>query len=303
MSGTVVTDKNFGFAATQSAQGTASDDLIIGTNYGESLYGGNGADRITGLDGNDIFFGEGGDDTLNGGSGFDVANYSGFRSDYTISYANGYLGVADQRGISTNDGSDSIFEVESLIFFDQSIFVDSSAPTTTAFSPSDTTVNVAVGDSIILTFSEAIQKGTGNIEIRQGSATGSLIESFSPASNRATISGSTLTIDPTNSLSNSTQYFVVLPTGVIRDLAGNNYAGTSIYDFATVAAPDTTAPSVTAFSPSDAATGIAVGSNITLTFSEAIQRGAGNIEIRQGSATGTLVESFSPSSTRATISG
>jgi Ca2+-binding RTX toxin-like protein len=177
-------------------------------------------------------------------------------------------------------------------------------PWTINASPSDNTTNIAVGSNITLTFSEAIQKGTGNIEIRQGSATGTLIESFSPTSTRVTVSGSTLTIDPTKNLSNGTQYFVVLPSGSVTDLAGNNFAGTSTYDFTTVAAPDTTPPTVTTFTPSDNTTNIAVGSNITLTFSEAIQKGTGNIEIRQGSATGPVVETFdAASSDRLTILG
>jgi Ca2+-binding RTX toxin-like protein len=180
---------------------------------------------------------------------------------------------------------------------------DTTPPTVTAFSPGDNATAVAVGNNITLTFSEAIQKGSGNIEIRQGSANGTIVESFSPTSTRVTVSGSTLTIDPTNNLANSTQYFVVLPSGSVRDLAGNNFAGTSTYDFTTAAPPDTTPPTVTAFSPEDNATAVAVGNNITLTFSEAIQKGSGNIEIRQGSANGTIVESFSPTSTRVTVSG
>ncbi len=55
---------------------------------------------------------------------------------------------------------------------------------------------------------------------------------------------------------------------------------------------DTTAPTVSTFSPTDGATGVAVGSNIVVTFSETIARGTGNIELRAGSALGTIVETF-----------
>jgi hypothetical protein len=72
------------------------------------------------------------------------------------------------------------------------------------------------------------------IEIYSGSATGTIIESFDVASSsRISISGSTLTIDPTNNLADGTRYFVVIPSGAIRDAAGNAYAGTSAYDFTT----------------------------------------------------------------------
>ena len=61
-------------------------------------------------------------------------------------------------------------------------------------------------------------------------------------SNRLTIFGSTLTIDPTSSLADGTHYYVTLAAGTIKDLVGNSYAGTSTYDFTTGAAP---APSYT----------------------------------------------------------
>ncbi|MEY4620491.1 MAG: hypothetical protein RIS65_1663, partial [Pseudomonadota bacterium] len=65
-------------------------------------------------------------------------------------------------------------------------------------------------------------------------------ESFDAAtSNRISISGSTLTIDPTNNLAGNTRYFVVFSSGNVRDLAGNAYRGTSTYDFTTASATPT----------------------------------------------------------------
>ena len=102
---------------------------------------------------------------------------------------------------------------------------DTTAPVVSTFSPSDGATNIAVGSNITVTFNEAIQRGSGNIEIRQGSATGALVESFDAASSsRLSLSGTTLTIDPTNNLANSTQYFVTFAAGSVRDLASTNYA-------------------------------------------------------------------------------
>jgi hypothetical protein len=56
---------------------------------------------------------------------------------------------------------------------------------------------------------------------------------------------------------------------------------------------DTSAPTLDSFSPADAAIGIAVNSNIVLTFSEPIQIGSGKIDIHSGSATGPVWESVS----------
>jgi len=67
----------------------------------------------------------------------------------------------------------------------------------------------------------------------------------------------------------------------------------------------TLAPQIISFSPSQLATGVGVGTNITLTFDRAIQfSGVGTIRIRETSASGTIIESFTCGvSTRATISG
>jgi Ca2+-binding RTX toxin-like protein len=182
---------------------------------------------------------------------------------------------------------------------------DTTAPIVSSFSPTDGATGVAVGNNIVLTFNEAIQKGTGIIYLRSGSATGTIVEQFDAASSaRITASGSTLTIDPTSNLANNTQYFVTFASGTVKDTAGNNYAGITTYDFRTVAPADTTAPLVSTFSPTDGATGVAVGNNIVLTFNEAIQKGTGIIYLRSGSATGTIVEQFdAASSARLSVSG
>jgi methionine-rich copper-binding protein CopC len=186
--------------------------------------------------------------------------------------------------------------------YDFTTIADTTAPTVTGFTPADGATGVAVGSNVVLSFSEAIQKGTGTISLRSGSATGTVVENFDAAtSSRVTVSGSTLTIDPTNALVNSTQYFVTFASGTVKDLAGNSYPGTSAYDFTTI---DTTAPTVTGYTPADGATGVAVGSNIVLSFSESIQKGTGTISLRSGSATGTVVENFdAASSSRVTVSG
>ena len=115
------------------------------------------------------------------------------------------------------------------------LVVDTTAPTITGFSPADGNTDAALANNIVLTFSEAIQKGTGLIQLHSGSATGTVIESFAAASsNRLALSGNTLTIDPTNTLANNTHYFITFESGSVKDLAGNNYAGVSCYDFTTV---------------------------------------------------------------------
>ncbi len=108
------------------------------------------------------------------------------------------------------------------------------APVISIFYPSDNAVEVPVDTDIVLTYDEAIARGTGEIVIKLGSGTGTVVETFDvETSARLVFSDSTLTISPTNDLSHSSQYFVVIPSGVVMDLAGNSYSGTDTYDFTT----------------------------------------------------------------------
>lgn len=165
---------------------------------------------------------------------------------------------------------------------------DIMSPTVTMFSPADEANGVSISSNIIVTFNEAIQKGSGNIVLK--TTNGTTVATYDAAtSSNLSISGSTLSINPTADLSSGTGYTVEFAAGSIMDLSGNAYAGTSTYNFTTVVA-DTSPPTVTIFSPADEATGVAIGRNIILTFSESIQKGAGNIVILD--AAGTVIETF-----------
>jgi hypothetical protein len=61
------------------------------------------------------------------------------------------------------------------------------------------------------------------------------VATYAQSSTEVTVSGSTLTINPASDLSYSTGYKVELAAGSVKDLAGNNYAGTTAYNFATTA--------------------------------------------------------------------
>ena len=143
-----------------------------------------------------------------------------------------YHGVAvDANGVAlTKTGV--YYDLTSLF---PSVFTpDTTSPTVSSFSPTDAATNVATGNNIVLTFSEAIQKGTGSIEIHADSAGGNLVESYDVAtSTNLTFSGTGLTVNPTSNLSDTTQYFVTIAAGAVKDLAGNSYIGTSTYEFTT----------------------------------------------------------------------
>ncbi|MBI3675180.1 MAG: Ig-like domain-containing protein [Proteobacteria bacterium] len=182
---------------------------------------------------------------------------------------------------------------------------DTTAPTLTSSSPADDATGVAVGTNIVLTFSEAVKAGSGAIEIHR-SSDGSLVTSISVTdTSQVTISGSTVTINPTSDLAANTGYYIVLASGVILDSAGNAYAGissNSAFNFTTAAAADTTPPTLSSTSPADNATGVAVGANIVLTFSETVKAGTGYIVIHNVN-TGALIRIAVTDTSQVTISG
>ena len=130
--------------------------------------------------------------------------------------------IANARGLLAQGYND----MGALFASAKAVTLDTVAPTVADFSPADNATHVSAGSDIVLTFSEPVTKGTtGKIAIHSVLANGPVVASS------ITISGNTLTINPTDDLVNDTHYFVTLEDGSVVDLAGNNYAGTSTYDF------------------------------------------------------------------------
>jgi hypothetical protein len=112
------------------------------------------------------------------------------------------------------------------------------SPVLTDASPRADARHVPIGHPIVLTFSETIQRGTGNFVLK--TASGSVVESFDSATSaNLSFAGNTLTIDPAANLSYITGYSLEIPQGAVTDLAGNAYAGTSTYNFSTQVDPAT----------------------------------------------------------------
>lgn len=112
---------------------------------------------------------------------------------------------------------------------------DTVAPTVLTFSPLDEATGVAVTSNILLTFSESIRLGTGNIVLKN--ASGAMIETYNAATSaNVSISGSILTINPTVDLGFKTGYTVEFSADSVEDIAGNSFAGITTYNFTTVAA-------------------------------------------------------------------
>jgi len=163
---------------------------------------------------------------------------------------------------------------------------DTTAPTLASRVPTPGATGVSTNASLSMTFSEPVKAGTGNILIKKTSdnATVSTI-----AIGSATIAGSTVTFAPTG-LTTSTGYYVQLASGVVQDIANNNYAGITdtSWSFTTGAGADTTAPLAVTFVPANGATGVSVSSDLSITFNEAVKAGTGNIVIKDTSDNSTI---------------
>lgn len=148
-------------------------------------------------------------------------------------------------------------------------------------------------DNLRITFDELVAFGSGNIRLYQ-EGVGTPIETYDATnpSGNLSLSGDTLTINPTGDLNTFTTYYVEIDDTVIEDLDGTAFAGISgngTWRF-TTGEPDTTKPQIQSLSPSNGATDIAVGSNLSITFTEDVVFGTGSIVLRENG--GSAVESF-----------
>ncbi len=126
------------YVAGSAANGTASDDMILGgsgtdnVNAGDgkdTIYGGAGSDILLGGLGNDFFSDIGGGDQVDGGDGNDRARLAGLRSGYSIDTVNGVTILTDIDASNGNIGTATLRYLETLVFDDQSVTLDTIIPT------------------------------------------------------------------------------------------------------------------------------------------------------------------------------
>ncbi|ALZ96972.1 hypothetical protein APT61_13500 [Leclercia adecarboxylata] len=127
--------------------------------------------------------------------------------------------------------------------------VDSTAPVLTSSTPQDNGGSIATGANLTLTFSEDVLAGSGHITLvnESDSSQNKVIDITD--SSQVSISGNTVTIDPTTDLAAGANYHVQIDSTALHDTAGNDYAGISSsagLNFTTVSA-STVDPSIVVF--------------------------------------------------------
>jgi len=138
---------------------------------------------------------------------------------------------------------------------------DTTPPLVTFTSPASAATGVPINTKILVTFSETMDPltiTTSTFTLKQGTT---------PVSGTVTSASRTATFNPVSNLAASTVYTATITTGA-KDPAGNALAANFVWSFTTGSTPDTTPPRVTSTFPVDAATGVAVNTDVLATFNE-----------------------------------
>ncbi len=183
---------------------------------------------------------------ITGTAGATNATISGTWSNYTVSVG----GASGSGTIILSIPSNVVFDLTgdpnlASTNTNNIVWYDTIAPTLTGLSPSNGETQVPSSTNLTMTFSEDVKAGFGTITIRKV-LDNSIFETFVVTGANVTCSGNQVVISPTNSFTtNGVQYYVQVPSGAIKDIAGNNFAGftnTASWQFITI---DGIGPTVT----------------------------------------------------------
>jgi hypothetical protein len=128
-------------------------------------------------------------------------------------------------------------------------------------------LNVATGVSLNTKVSATFSEAMDPLTIRPANFT--LKHGVTSVAGAVTYIGMIATFTPTANLAASTLYTATVTTGV-KDLAGNTLLVNYVWTFTTGTTADVTPPTVVSTVPLNAATGVALNSKLTATFSEAM---------------------------------
>ncbi|MGE5391369.1 MAG: Ig-like domain-containing protein [Deltaproteobacteria bacterium] len=163
---------------------------------------------------------------------------------------------------------------------------DSTPPTISSLSPANNSTAILAVVNPAVTFNENIALGTGTIALYKVS-TGSIWRNWSINDPIAvSISGNKLTLNPDIDLSASTEYYIRIDSGAIRDTSGNEFGGindSTTWRFTTAAGAESIPPAISSLNPANSTTGVLPVTNLTATFDENVAAGTGTIAIYKAS--------------------
>ncbi len=148
-----------------------------------------------------------------------------------------------------------------------------------SLSPLDNATGVTVNANLIATFSDDAIVGTGNVGIYK-SSNDSLFESIDITSNKVTFDGTTVTINPSGTFSELTEYYVLIPNTAIKNSDDEFFTGITTDTAWSFTTGDFTLPTITNITSSKDNGSYKAGEviNVTVTFSEAVTS-TGNVTL------------------------
>ncbi|PVE05952.1 S-layer family protein, partial [Limnohabitans sp. Rim28] len=236
---------SYGAAEVGTAGNSAGETIVLTLTFSESVNG------LSSGSNNTVF-------TV-AGTGVS-ASWGGSGSTRTLTYTiqagqNGQAAIDEaalksalQTGLSDVAGnalsiSGSIANIDSTAL----TVIDNTAPTLLSSTPGDQEF-LRADANITLTFNEAIALGSnGTITLKALDGASDVVINVASHGGQLSISGSTLTINPTSALDDGKQYAVQISSTAIRDTAGTAFAGiastdTSTLNFATLVAGNGVSP-------------------------------------------------------------
>ncbi|KKT18291.1 MAG: hypothetical protein UW02_C0033G0013, partial [Candidatus Nomurabacteria bacterium GW2011_GWB1_43_7] len=196
----------------------------------------------------------------------------------TGGYFYGIMDFDPGAGTANIESADDGYGNYSYDIFISQLTPDVVSPTVSTFSPTDNATGVSITSNLVLTFDETVDVETGNIVIYQSN--GSVFETVDVTSGNVTGTGTTtITINPTGTFDDDTEYYVKIDTTAFDDLSGNSYAGIASETTWNFTVEDLSNPTVSDYFPSDGATQVDTRPELILTFDEAVDVETGNIVI------------------------
>ena len=163
---------------------------------------------------------------------------------------------------------------ELILSFRTAADLDETAPTVESSVPATDGTDFNASSNIKLTYDEPVQAGIGTITLTPTMPTGGTMLMIDVTTG-VSFFGAVVTINPTADLAVSTTYTLTVPAGAFMDAAGNKTAElTRSFSTAT-----NIVPVVVSSVPVANGINFPINSAITLTYSEAVKVGTGNITI------------------------
>ncbi|PUE26726.1 hypothetical protein B9Z39_10390 [Limnohabitans sp. JirII-29] len=153
--------------------------------------------------------------------------------------------------------------------FTVSLSTDTTRPTITVITPVEAATSVATNTKVTATFSESMNATLVSSSFSLANVTAGTPGVTVAGTVTYADSSKTATFSPTAALSSNATYTATVSTSA-QDLAGNALLVDRAWTFTTGSSGDTTPPTVTTVSPTDAATDVCLTKTVSATFSEAM---------------------------------